>query len=183
MLSRTRLWTPSDPSNFKVTGYVLADGVSYGCSAQNAETCTPSAMPAPKPLGGQRDITSRYMTFRDFLLPDRGGAYLEIDANEPDFEGAAWNLTVTPQGGLPLVMHAAVDGTMVAMEVVYPDASRIRTSYTERKLYETCETASSMRQTTHPKETGYIQTSIVTIEARAILTPADTPIDQPVMAP
>lgn len=182
MLSRSKIWSPSNPSVAKLLVYAWADGAAYGCTVAATESCVPSALGITL-NNVQRDITSRYMTFRDFLAPDRGGAHLALETPPADVEGAAWTLVVTPPGGLPLVMHAAVDGTMKAMDVRYPDASVVRTSYADRKLFEDCETASSMRQTTHPKDTGYVQSTVVSIETRATMTPADTPVDQPVASP
>lgn len=183
MLSRSKIWSPSNPSVAKLLVYAWADGVAYGCTVSADQSCTPEPLPAATPLNAQRDITSRYMTFRDFLQPAHGGAHLALETPATDVAGAAWSLVVTPPGGLPLVMHAAVDGTMKAMDVRYPDASVIRTSYADRKLFEDCETASSMRQSTHPKDTGYVQSTVISIETRATMTPADTAVDQPVASP
>lgn len=182
-LTRSRLWNPAEPANFKLNVFAYADGAAYGCSATKEESCTPTALPAATPLNAQRDITSRYMTFRDFLTPAYGGAHLALEESPAGLEGAAWTLVVTPPGGLPLVMHAGIDGTMKAMDVRYPDLSFVRTSYSDRKPFEDCETAGTMRQTTHPRDTGYIQSTVISIETRSTMTPADAPIDQPAQSP
>lgn len=182
-LTRSRLWKPADPAAFKLNVFAYADGVAYGCSATGQDSCTPIPLPAATPLNARRDITARYMTFRDFLAPAHGGAHLALETSPADVEGAAWTLVVTPPGGLPLAMHAGVDGTMKAMDVRFPDASIVRTDYSDRKPFEDCETAGKMRQTTRPKDTGYTEATVISIETRSTMTQADTPVDRPVKAP
>lgn len=183
MRSSTRLWAAATPESVTVRGYAYADGRAYACAAENATTCTLAELPAPSPANARRDITFQYMSFRDFLLPAYGGADLSLTGKPNDFEGAAWNLKVTPEGGLPIIMHASAEGVMLATDMLYPDGSFVRTAYTGRAAFEGCDTASSIRQTTHPGDAGYVQQTVISIETKAVMSPADTPVDAPVSAP
>ncbi len=167
----------------KVRGYALGDGRAYSCTAENATAEALVELPAPTPANAQRDITFQYMSFRDFLLPEYGGASLSLSGKPNDLEGAVLSLKVTPRGGLPIVMHASADGVMLATDVLYPGDYVVRTTYTERAAFEGCITASSLRQTTHPKDTGYVQQTVISMETKGVMTPADTPVDAPVSAP